>query len=281
MERAEYYFLDIDIPNRISNLEKYFMNGGLLFSYPHAAAAPIHWDFKSMKPSRWLNAVFVHAKGHEQVLRAYGFDKPIHIVGWTYCDILPFKPISDLKTVLFAPYHPNINSGYLSKYYIEANQKAFKKVHAFCKAFGIELVCRYIGELHQNGLQPEDDVFYVSGKLDLSHSEIDNSDLVVSGHTFSYLSIARGKPTVMFGQNIHPHIGKSDKYLEFMPSWKQVKDLMMYPFELFSFSDPGKLFNIACSSGDIIFKWRERMLGEAFDATQFANIVSSYKKEFS
>ena len=107
---ADFVFSDIDIPARVSNLENLLSSGMKLFIYPHSAVAPTIWDYEIYKPCKYTTAVFVQGHGHEEVMRAYGYNGNVHVAGWSYSAIDDFKPSMKVENILFAPYHPNLNS---------------------------------------------------------------------------------------------------------------------------------------------------------------------------
>ena len=274
-QSAQVILIDIDNPGRVV---KHRMNlvkaRSRMFVYPHSARPSIAWD-GLFSPSEYTCANFVTAEGHIDVLRAYGYSKPIHVVGWSYCPIKPFIPVKDPKNVLFAPIHPT-RAGFLSNLDRQINKATFEKLIKLVDEDAINLTVRFMRGMEVNGIRKHPKVTFVQGATDLCYKEIDACDLVVSHQTFAYIAIARGKPTLMMSEETPPRNGGSEDTMKFVDSWDKYKEMLMYPLDILCADDTMGIIRRACASDTDIRDWRRRIIGEPFDARNVVQAVESY-----
>jgi hypothetical protein len=259
---------DYDVTSRRRRLERMREQGvQRFFVYPHAARPAVINDIHT--PWENTTAQFVPSEGQIEIMRRFGYDKPLHAVGWHLCPILPFRRRKPEK-VLFAPVHPRMS--YVDK---QLNHETFEKLYPLAHAGKIDLTVRYIHSLPNSGLSQMKGVRYVRGDQDTSFKMIDEADVVIAHQTYAYLAIARGVPTVMFGEDTPPHDFKGED-VRYSPSWEKYKDLLMYPFDLLATGDAMKLIEHACAYDREIADWRDRLIGKPFDPELFLNTVRSY-----
>lgn len=264
--------MDLRIKKHLHNLKRGRVR---LFLYPHAARPSVMWD-GFFEPSNYTTANFVPTEGQIEVIRAYGYKKPIHPVGWALCGLREFHPNDNPRKVLFAPIHPT-KRGWLSPKDQSINRAAFERLLKLVQNGGIELTVRYIRGLENNGIWNDLRVNYVQGDVDLSVNDIDNADLVVSHQTFAYLAVARGVPTVMMAEDVPPRNGGSETDFRYAESWDKYKDLLMYPLDILAEDDTMGLLRRASKSDSEIFDWKSRMIGDKpFDPILMSQIVKSY-----
>jgi hypothetical protein len=179
----------------------------------------------------------------------------------------PFQPIEKPKEILFGPIHPAGN-GYIPPVDYDLNQRTLAVLVEYCRKNCIHLTVRYLRDLEAQGLTYYDDVTHITGDLDQSIKEIDAADVIVSHQTFAYLAIARGKPTLMMGEDIPPHSTDPDNKLLIAQSWEKYKDIMAYPLDILA-GDPYKQIERACKGSVEAETWRERFIGKPFDPAHF------------
>jgi|WetSurMetagenome_2_1015567.scaffolds.fasta_scaffold72279_2 hypothetical protein len=241
------------------------------FLYPHSVRSMIIWD-GIIPPTSMPACNFVFAPGHKKVMELYGYKRPIEVMGWTYCPILPFEPIREIRNILFAPIHPNASPDPSGRRLMdidqELNRRAFSRLHKL----GIPLTVRYSGALEHNGLSPYPDVEYQVADLTLASSmlTIHNYDLIVGHQTFAYLAIASGKPTVMFGEDVPPH----SMHVQ-VRSWEKYKHLLKFPLDLLV-GNPGDVLTQAASSEDSILEWKYNFIGKSFSSSCFLETLERY-----
>jgi hypothetical protein len=250
-------------------IERHVIQGAKVFLYSHGAMPIVAWD-GIYEPSERVSAYLAQSPGQKAVMEAYGYPHPIHVIGWHYCKILPWKPAKEVKRVVFAPWHPHANGfGWLDPKRRELNGQIFEDL---LKLDGIELTARCIGTPHKNGLREVDGVNYVKAYPDGSTLEIDWADLVIAEGTYAYLAIARGKPTVMFGQDMHPQDGDTPEMVRYVENWDLYRDLMRYPFD---FGDGRLSKTLLGASRTEPVEWKGTFIGETFEPVRFVTLLES------
>lgn len=267
--------MDYDHPRRISR-HRYAASRKLIkiLAYPHAARPQVMWD-GLVQPYKYLYGVFVQAAGHKDVLRSYGFDKPIYVAGWSYSDIRPFRPVENPRNILFAPIHPNANL-WLSPLDKKINAQTYRKLLVLHKEGRINLKVRHIYTLEQNGIWFEEGVTFIEGKKDLSHQDILDADLVVSHQTYAYIAIALGVPTAMMAEHEAPRQGGSSYDFKRVRSWNRYKHLIMFPHDILEHEDTMEFFKRVAASDELTKDWKTRLIGNPFDPQVVAETVKMY-----
>jgi hypothetical protein len=275
--RAQVILMDVDAPGRMVRINQQVKsNRSKVFCYPHSARPFVGWD--GLFPSSPLTtASFIFAEGHRDVIRAYGYKKPLHTVGWAYTEIKPFHPVSEMRRVLFAPIHPNRN-GFLSGLDKAINARTYQILLDMVDADQIELTVRHIQPLNIGGLWPDKRVAYVRGETDTKQmADADNADVVVSHQTYAWDCVAIGKPTVMMAEYEAPRNGGDEPTFKRVNSWEAYKELLMFPLDILDTSSPYELLVRACKTDADIADWKRRMIGaEVFSPTKFVHALETY-----
>ena len=237
--------------------------GKLVCSYPHGAGPLMQlagcWD-----PCPYVHVELVPAEGFKEVYKAMGYTTRLETVGWFFCEQhepacaaeTPEGGPPALRRLLYAPAHPYSSTEgrtFVPNWQAE-NLKVWKK---FVELPGLKTVHMY-GTWEANGMEPDDRVRVSISNLtpQLAQDQIDKADVVIGDpETFSRMAVARGKPTVMFGQNIHPHSDFGDKLVTNWEAWRYIH---RYPFD----ADDGPLADVvdAATHGDVS-EWRSRFIG--------------------
>jgi hypothetical protein len=276
---ADIYMFDLGTPGQIAKVRQARCKGSRVLIYPHAARPVVAWDGFVPLP-REVDTIFVSAKGHVDVLRAYGVDKRIVVSGWSYCDIQPFRKSEKIETVLFAPIHPN-NNGFIPPAYKDANQRAFAILQNLAKVHGFSLRVRHLNTLENNGLCRVDGVEYIQGLPNLNFSDAKDADVVVAAQTYAFACVAMGIPTVMFGENIPPQTGTGINDLKSARSWERYKELMKFPIDLLDFPKGREYYALewACDveKDSEILEWKSRMIGKPFDPQVLYSVIFNLK----
>ena len=228
--------------------------------YPHGEPYMFAWDgIWDVNPR---TAAYLSSNpGCAEIMKAYGYPNPIHVIGWFRSEQSAFKPAKQLKRVVFAPIHP-LNNGYLNKYHRGANIKAYE---ALLK-MPIKLVVRHIGNLPSNGLWAVNGVEFVNGKLDGSTTE---ADLVVSNvGTYLATTVAQGKPCAAYGQDYPILDGHDDTNLRFSQNWDKYSHILRYPFDI---EDGYGALEMAASTE--ASDWRDKFIGEQFTAERLGDAL--------
>lgn len=250
-------------------IERAYEQGAEIFLYSHGAMPLTCWD-GIWKPSDKIHAFLAQTPGQKRVMEAYNYPHPIHVIGWHYSHLAQFSPTAG-KKVLFAPWHPQ-GTGWLIPEGREANERVFNLLRQIP---GIELRVRFVGRLEDNNLTHENGVIYERSDkmLESSIDSIENADLVIGYGTLAYLSVALGKPTVMFGQDCTPYDGYSPETCAYVKHWKDYQHLMYYKHDGDT-NDVDKFKSVmerACREEDK--EWREEFIGEPFDPQAFCGLL--------
>ena len=168
--------------------------------YPHGAGVCPAWD-GVWEPHNSTKAMLTWGEGQADTLRAYGYPKPVHPVGWWLCERASFRAFEgELPKVLFGPIHP-LNNGHLREEAKKRNARTYSRLLEMFNEGEIELTVRHVGPLGASGLFPAYGVHYRVADAD-PVSQIDTADLVVATGTMALLAMARGCPTVTFDQGM-------------------------------------------------------------------------------
>jgi hypothetical protein len=275
-EDALFMLTDSDISGRLGQIYRFHRHskGGRVFLYPHTATPMWLWDGIYV-PSPFVSAAFSIGEGGAKVPMLYGYDKPIHPVGWTYTRIRKFKAKKRPRKVLFAPIHANGN-GYLSPEQLDTNARAFSRLLGLVRSDQIDLTVRYLHKLEWNGIERIQGVKYIQGKPDQSVAEINAADVVVSKQNMQYMSVARGVPTVGMDEDLPPMTATSLKNTYKVVSWERYRDYMKFPIDIFESDNTMEILCNASACDEQIATWRERFIGKPFDAKKFVEILEGY-----
>lgn len=278
-DQAEFFLTDSDVNGREDKIKALAERGVKTFIYPHAARPDLINDFDGCDPCQYVSSHFIVAEGHRDVMKAFGYPTRTEVVGWSYCQIKPFRPRGRIRTVVFAPIHPSPN-GVLNEIDRSINYTVFKKLTALADDGKIFLVVRYLYNLERSGLWPDPCAQYIQGKPDLSHALIDSADVVVAHQTYAHLAIARGVPTVMMGEWERPRYTLAGGQTKFARSWDKYRDLLMYPIDILDGEedDPMNVLRRAARSDEEIADWRRRMIGEQFCPDKFVDLIETLVK---
>jgi hypothetical protein len=276
---ARFMLLDADTGAYADRIDKAWVrNRCPSFVYPHAGPPSLLGDYEGRSATKRLQARFVSASGHVEVMRAYGYRGKVEVVGWAWCDLSRFRPKAKLRRVLFMPIHPNSN-GFLSERDRVLNAAAFDRCKTICEEAEARLIVRHIRSLKDNGLVDGDGrVIYKQGQPSIAEAlaEIDNADLVVAHHTPAYLAVARGVPTLMIGEREQPLIGGRQETLAYAIHWHDYVELMAYPLDVLESDDPAELAREAALDDCTIREWRSRMIGDQFEGAAFVRKLESH-----
>lgn len=271
--RILFVLTDNDIMGRARHLDRLRQNGTkAFFVIPHTARPNLVNDI--LPWWQHTTAQFVAAEGHIPIMRAYGYDKPLHVIGWNLCPIKPFTPRRSPRSVLYAPIHPRC-----ADVDREVNRRAFEVLKRLAIADDIELTVRYIGSLYESGLKQvqHPNITYTMGSMDQSYDQIDSADVVIGHQTIAYIAVARGVPTVMMAERTLPtHIQRRGGEVQFAQHWNEYVDLLAYPYDLLETDDPLGLLNRAVKSDADIADWRRRLIGTQFRKDRFLNHLQKY-----
>jgi len=234
--------------------------------YSHGAMSCMAWDgwWESHPHTGGYLAV---GEGNKEIMTRYGYDREVRVIGWYWCGQMPQTQTTPHR-VLFAPIHP-LGNGFMRPEAREANRRAYAEL----LEQNIMLTVRHIGSLGANGLWPVPGVRYEQGRPDNSIVSIDKADVVVSWGTFAFLAIARGRPTVMYGQDVVPGDGHNADDMRYVQSWSKYRDILRYPLELFDSGPTADILKAAAAGQIDITDWRARFIGEQLNPEKLCKIL--------
>lgn len=263
---SDVLLMDVDFPigNYRAIIAYQQRHGAKVFLYSHGADAFLGWD--GIWEPQPLDGYLAMAEGTKEIMSRFSkpYPNPVHVIGWHYCEMLPFQPVQNIKRVLFAPHHPH-SSGYLHPVFKEMNRRVLSELAEGRDKY--HLTVRHLRAAEENGLDWYEGVEYIQAQPDNKPTHIDEADLVVSIGTFAQLAIARGKPTIMYGQDVCPHEAYNPEHCIEVASWNNYRDYMRYPFEWDEVTD----LETVCTTP--VDAWRKTFLGEPFQPRQFTDLL--------
>lgn len=267
LDDVDFYLVDFD-RNR-NEMTECLERRVPVFVYPHSARSIVAYD-GIYKPWPHVRCNFVFGEGQKEIATRIGYRVPTEVIGWPY-ERAKFEPTSGLR-ILFAPIHPNAGGIKLTQIDRDLNRQAFEVLRATALKFTV----RYGRGLEDNGLYNVRDHFVTFSQAELSVgdslSAIRNADLIIGHQMFAFLSIAMGKPTVMFGESTAPHNVRRS-----VRSWSKYRDLLKFPLDLLNPGEPVVEFLAhACESDSAISAWRSQFIGPEFDPDKFVDKIESF-----
>ena len=272
---AEVLLIDFDIPKfgYRDLIDHYSDQGTIVLQYPHGATANLGYD-ALYEPYERVDGQLTTSNGEIEYLRRLGIERPARAIGWSYCQQFPFRSRSEVKKVVFAPTHPNGDGSMLAER-LALNGEMFRRV----LAGPWETTVRYIGSFEQNGIWEETGVRYYPGAMDMSTAEIDGTDCVVAGTgTYPALAIARGVPTVMYGQGQAAVWGEAGDVAVPLRNPSLYEDVTRYPID----AEDDTLENqvrLAATDDALIAQWRQDWIGEQLVPAHALGVIESFVAE--
>jgi len=272
---VKFCLTDTDILGRRGKLEHIHGSGvGRFFVYPHTARPDLvndvypEWAFTT--------AHFVVTEAHAEVMRHYGYSRPLAPVGWSLCPQRDFRPRAAAYKILFAPIHPRC-----SEIDQKVNRETFRRLEGLAKAGDIHLTVRFVKSLPDSGLERVEhpNIEYTVGAMSQGYADIDDADVVVAHQTFKYLAVARGVPTIAMATGMPTHIQMRRHPVQWVRNWNKYIDLMKYPFDILDCPDKNSILNMLCTviqENDAVADWRRRMIGPQFRKDRFIEKLEAF-----
>ena len=252
---------DTAIPYYKKMVEKAYQGGAEIALYSHGAPVITAYD-GIWEPSDKVGVYLAQSPGQKAVMEAYGYPHPISVIGWHFCKIKTFKP-TEIDRVLFAPWHPHSN-GYLYPMAWRLNDDVMRRL----VELDYRLTVYHVGDLRYNGVREYPGVDYLPSDLSIGSAikQIDKADIIVTyPGTFASLAVARGKPVVVYGQDIRPHDGYNDGMIRYVANWEAYKELMRYPYDISDTQINATGYLLEYASKNEAEKWRNSFIGNPLD----------------
>lgn len=270
---ADILLIDFDGPivHYPRTIERAYEEGANVYIYSHGAMPITCWD-GVWAPSDRISGYLAQSEGQKWVMETYGYPHPIHVIGWHYSKQRPFKAISptDIKKVLFAPWHPH-GDGWILPEGKALNTQIFENL----LKMPYEITARIIHSIEANGLHEARRVTFQESNRTIAQSieAIQEHDLVIAYGTLAYLAVALGKPTVMYGQDVCPQDGYSLATVRYVKSWDKYREYMRYPYDVSNYAETGMQFVMQQACKFEATEWRERFIGNSFEPAEFVALL--------
>lgn len=274
-EGVKFVLSDTDIGGRRFKLEHMRRSGiGVFFVYPHAARPDVVSDI--YREWAWTTAHFVSAQGHVDVMRSFGYSRPLEVIGWSLCPIREFRSRPAPRKVLFAPIHPRC-----SPVDQEVNQGTFERLAGLAYSDDIELTVRFIKDLGQTGLKKIEhpNIHYTAGFMNNMYDQIDEADVVIAHQTFLYLTAARGVPAIAMATDMPTHVQHRNKPVLYARNWDKYQHLIAFPYDIMQCRNKEQTLSLlrrAVRDDEEIKDWKRRMIGSPFRRDRFLEKVEKY-----
>jgi len=270
LKDADFLLFDHESRGRRRVTKEKFLEKHKGFIYPHTPLT--YWLWDGVYNPLPVACNFVSAPGAKLSMESYGYPYPIEVVGFPRCEVLPFQK-TDGKRLLFVPARPRKDKG---RQEILDNQ-ALSFVREYASYFESVTICRLDGQFPN--LKDGDfgmRVITTNPRQSKNPAQemierIDKSSLVISTTTPAALAVARGKPTVFYGETSIPETitGLPPK------SYKLYKDIHRFPVTLESMSIVDVLGQCKYTNPSVE-KWKEDNIGKNFDKERFLNVIKNH-----
>jgi len=275
LDKADFILYDIESVGRRRQMRADFItNRGPAFIYPHTPNTCYIWD--GIYEPLPVAVNFVAGEGAKKCMQAYGYPYRIETCGFPRCEVLPFQ-FSKPRNLLFVPARPRRDKGRQNDLDLKA---LYWVIEHYREYFDSVTICRLEGQFKELDYMAVEinkmNVLTTNPKSTTSPAQdmidrIDNADLVIAQHTPAALAVARGKPTIMYGQGESLENLQGHKAVNY-PKYKAIYD---YPLDLFQM-DIQEVLNFAFFGCRKVEQWKQAHIGGNFDADKFLSIVREY-----
>ncbi len=258
-EHADVLLLDIDDPDAPGRSEMIDRCPGRVVLYPHGGLSAYDGYYQ---PDDRVDVHLVHGPQAVPLVEQLGLSREVKPVGWSYSPWVDYTPPREIRRVLFGPIHP-YGSGFLFDELKQVNARVFTAL----QNTDVEVTVQMFGTPAMNGTQERRGVTIVRSSLVVDWRWIDQADLVVADGTLACLALARGKPVVMFGQEVNRGLDEHNR-----PRTGTIVEWPRYPID-FDDAPLPELFTAACD--DTGGWWRDQFVGGPFDKNAFLDALDA------
>ncbi len=229
--------------------------------YPHGGR-PTVWVYDGIGlPRADVDLRLEHGRGSIEMAKMFTeTDLKQQAPGWLYSPTAEFQPVEKPRKILFAPLHPNIEmltvGGNGNDPAPALNQRIYKDLLGM-KA---ELTVSIAGPPWRNGLWAHPRAKFIPNptmRFEQSLGLIDAADVVVAAGTMATTAVARGKPTVMFDQDVYMDYLDGDYVMA--QHQGLYEGIARYPIDVAD-GRLEDLIEIACR--EEVKEWRDRWIGQ-------------------
>lgn len=237
------------------------------FIYPHTPQTCWIWDGVYQPLPVACN--FVYAEGPKAAMELYGYPCRVEVVGFPRCEILPFRPARGTK-LLYIPARPRKDGGRHEA--LDRNVLEFILKHR--ERFESVTVCitqpqfPELEDGHRGIRVIRTDPKGTPTPAQDMVRRIDQADVIISTNTPGVLSVARGKPTIFYGEHEIPDTITGAK----PKSYEKYRHLLQFPLTLEDMTIEEVLFT-RLQLDERVEKWRTLNVGEPFNARKFIRMI--------
>ena len=271
-DQAEVLLLDSDhplappVPEKHDSARRAVFRGARIVLYPHGG--PPVLDYDGLRPVELpVTLQFVPGEGHAEVYRRIKHRFPGRVAGWALTQLSEPVGGAPVEHLVYAPVHPWADGKTILRQHHEANREAYQ---AFLEHPAPRKTVRLWGMQQAAGIDERhpDHVYVERPPFTVAPEEtILGADAVISFGTFAYMAVALGKPTVMYGQDLHPC---SDDGRFLARRWGAYREYVRYPACLGD-APLDDLFGVDVS------EWRSLFVGDPFHAKTVCDAVAALR----
>ena len=270
MEDADFLLYDSEGVGGRFKVKEAFLKKGVGFIYPHTPLTCYLWDgiYKPLP----VACNFVSGRGQRACMKAYEYPYRVESVGFSRCEVLPFQRARG-NNLLFVPARPRRDHGRQEV----LDRAALDFIIKYRSDFDSVTCCRIDGQFEEYK-DGDHRIHFMTTIPSISFSpandmiqRIDNHDIVIAVTTPAALAVARGKPTIMYGQNKTPETLTGNK----AKSYEKYRDVYAYPHSLEAMTIQD-VMNLAESGSTQMEQWKKNHIGGNFNAEAFLSIVREY-----
>jgi hypothetical protein len=267
-EEADFILFDSENVGRRREELKALLEHRPGFIYPHTPFTCWLWDGVYEPLPAACN--FVAALAQKEAMQVYRYPYRVEPIGFPRCDVLPFQPTSG-RNLLFVPARPRRDDGRQAGF--DANALQFVVEHR--ARFESVTVC-HVGQYdgyHMKGVTfLRYDIKALPSPTANMMELVDQADVIISCNTPAALGVARGKPTIMYGEMAavpQTNTGRAPLHYD------QYSHLLRYPLLLEDMTIDD-VFTACSRENESVETWKTGNIGGNFNAEQFIKIVEEY-----
>jgi len=203
-------------------------------------------------------------------MQRYGYPYRVETVGFPRCEIKPFQPRAGRK-LLFVPGRPRRDGGRQAAF----DWSALDFILDHKKCFESITIChtgQYDG-MNIEGVEfLRDDLKQLKSPTRNMLERVDNADLVISSHTVAVLGVARGVPTIFYGESaVTPQTttGAEPKHYD------KYAELLQFPLILEGMTID-EVLAVREVQNPFVENWKAENIGGNFQADTFIKVVKEY-----
>lgn len=243
-----------------------------VFVYPHTPYSWFIWD--GIVQPRRASACFVYGESARQGLQSFGYPNRIDVCGFPRGPVLPFCPTTGTK-LLFAVAHPVADHRFPQPEHYAQHRFVMDWVVANKRSFS-EIRVRHAYDLRDNGFEAyanEPGIQFEQARMNVADGVASRewADIVIAAGTFGYLSIAQGKPTLIYGYKGSRYCTRAG-YVKHQQAYQHILEFPHYMEDMTA----EQVLSFRDQPDPKVEAWKTGHLGGNFDAEKFIGVVREF-----